>query len=86
MSLCVRFFLLLRRWRLCHAAVLDMQVNQPHVQLAVARTLVNDPNFQKLLRDENKVDDTVFYPVAARTGFEVTVRPMPHPRQIAFSV
>lgn len=32
-----------------------MQVNQPHVQLAVARTLVNDPHFQKLLRDENKV-------------------------------
>ncbi len=51
-----------------------MQVNQPHVQLAVARTLVNDPNFQKLLRDENKVDDAVFYPVTARTGFEVTVR------------
>ena len=43
------------------------------MQLAVARTLVNDPNFQKLLRNENKVDDAVFYPVAARTGFEVTV-------------
>ena len=50
-----------------------MQVNQPHVQLAVARTLVNDPHFQKLLRDENKVDDTVFYPAAARTGFDITV-------------
>ena len=32
-----------------------MQVNQPEVQRAVTRNLVNDPAFRKLIMDENKV-------------------------------
>ena len=31
------------------------QVNQPEVQRAVTRNLVNDPAFRKLIMDENKV-------------------------------